>query len=105
MRAALAGWLEEAAAPPLFYDLHAAASHCGAAAMPPLEAVQKRLAALGHVAVRTHFARAGIKTDAGSRQLLELIGCTEHHAGAASPSIGAGYAHTSGGAARELVMQ
>ena len=73
VRSALAGWLAEADAPPLFYDLHAAAAHCGAPVMPRLEAARQRLAALGHVAVRTHFAKTGIKTDAGARQILELI--------------------------------
>ncbi|MBI3972541.1 MAG: hypothetical protein HY332_14775 [Chloroflexi bacterium] len=81
VRAALAGWLAEAAAPPLFYDLHAAAAHCGAVAMPPLETVRQRLAVFGHLAVRTHFPRTGIKTDAGARQVLDLLQHGEHHAG------------------------
>lgn len=73
VRAALTCWLTEAEAPPLFYDLYAAAAHLGAAAMPRLEAVQRSLAALGHVAVRTHFAREGIKTDASARHVLDLV--------------------------------
>lgn len=79
VRAALAGWVAEAA-PPLFYDLHAAAAHCGAA-VPPLEAVRQRLLAAGHLAVRTHFAGAGIKTDAGARRVLDLLRTVEHHTG------------------------
>jgi tRNA (guanine26-N2/guanine27-N2)-dimethyltransferase len=80
VRAALAGWLAEAGAPPLFYDLHAAAAHCGAVAMPPLEMIRQRLESLGHVAVRTHFGRTGVKTDAGPRQILELIAARQRSA-------------------------
>ncbi|HEV2122013.1 MAG TPA: hypothetical protein VGW38_04455 [Chloroflexota bacterium] len=80
-RAALTGWLAESAAPPLFYDLHAAAAHCGAVAMPRLEVVKQRLTSSGYLAVRTHFSRAGIKTDAGPDHLLRVIGAPEHYAG------------------------
>jgi tRNA (guanine26-N2/guanine27-N2)-dimethyltransferase len=88
VRAALAGWLDEAGAPPLFYDLHAAAARCGAVAMPPLETIRQRLESLGHVAVRTHFGRTGVKTDAGPGLILELIAARQRSAvlpGASAP--------------------
>jgi tRNA (guanine26-N2/guanine27-N2)-dimethyltransferase len=73
VRAALVGWLAEAEAPPLFYDLHAAAGHTGAAAVPALEAVRRDLGALGHRSARTHFAPAGVKTDAPAALLLDVV--------------------------------
>jgi tRNA (guanine26-N2/guanine27-N2)-dimethyltransferase len=73
VRAALAGWLEEAESPALFYDLHAAARHVGGAAVTRLDAIHQRLAAMGHPAVRTHFAKVGIKTTASAQQILDLV--------------------------------
>ena len=72
MRAALAGWLAEAEAPPLLYDLHAAA-YAGTGSVPRLEAVRRDLAALGHASERTHFAPAGLKTDAPAALLLDVV--------------------------------
>ncbi len=89
VRSALAGWVAEAAAPPLFYDLHAAASRCGAAA-PRLEVVRQRLSASGHLAVRTHFATAGIRTDAGVREVLDILRTGERSTGGDSPATPSG---------------
>lgn len=73
VRSALKGWLQEADGPPLLYDIHAAAAHLGRGArVLRLETLQQQLAARGFRSVRTHFAKVGIKTDAGARLVLEL---------------------------------
>jgi tRNA G26 N,N-dimethylase Trm1 len=72
VRRALRGWLEEAAGPPLFYDVHAAAARLGASA-PRLERTVQRLRAEGFRAVRTHLSRVGIRTDAGAEEFFRCM--------------------------------
>ena len=72
VRAALAGWLEEAAGPPLLYDVHAAARRLGISA-PRLGALLGRLRGEGFVAVRTHLAKVGIRTDADPERFLRCM--------------------------------
>ncbi|HEX2186873.1 MAG TPA: hypothetical protein VHN78_15355 [Chloroflexota bacterium] len=78
VRGALQGWLEEADAPPLYYDLHAAAGHLArlgrGGKLPRLDTVQERLVKGGFRSVRTHFARVGLKTDAPAPVFLDLVG-------------------------------
>lgn len=69
---ALRGWLEEAAGPPLFYDVHAAAARLGASA-PRLDRLLERLRSSGFQAARTHFARSGVRTDAPAEEFLRCM--------------------------------
>jgi tRNA (guanine26-N2/guanine27-N2)-dimethyltransferase len=77
VRQALCGWLGEVSAPPLFYDLHAAASFIGGPVRPPpIGSLAERLAERGYCCVRTHFAKVGIRTDADAALVLELTATT-----------------------------
>lgn len=69
VEAALEGWRAEAGAPPLYFDMHAAARRCGGSA-PSIGTMRERLRAHGHDAVRTHLAKVGIKTGAPAELVL-----------------------------------
>lgn len=72
VKTALARWLQESDAPPLFYDVHAAAIRMGCSP-PNFEDLQQALWSRGFSGVRTHFAKVGLKTNADARLVLELI--------------------------------
>lgn len=72
MRTALTAWCAESSAPPLFYNIHAAAQRLGCPT-PNFAELQHLLAARGFRSTRTHFDTSGLKTDADARLVLELV--------------------------------
>ncbi|MEM1510946.1 MAG: tRNA (guanine(10)-N(2))-dimethyltransferase [Candidatus Jordarchaeales archaeon] len=68
----LAQLLEEANAPPLYYEIH---RMCSAARVPcpPIEKVIEALRGMGFSAFRTHFSAISVKTDAPPMKLLALL--------------------------------
>lgn len=75
----LALWRQEADAPPLFYEVHAAASHLRHVGqrgqIPSLDRLCDQLTGRRFTCARTHFSTAGIRTDAPAAVVLELL-CT-----------------------------
>ncbi len=64
--------LEEADAPPTYYNMHKLSSIAGVSC-PPIENVIRRLMEKGFAVYRTHFSRFSIKTNASSGIILDTL--------------------------------
>ena len=77
-REAMAGMLSllegEIGMPPYYYNIHKMTKLRGKGEIPKMGVILSRLREKGHKAVRTHFSKVSIKTDAPYEEILEAMG-------------------------------